>query len=307
MKKSISIVIPVFNETSNLILMVDAIAVAMQTLPYEYKVIFVNDGSTDDTLAFLKQLAAANKKLHYISFSRNFGHQNALKAGLDYSNADAVISMDGDMQHPPSLIPTLLKHWEDGKEIVYTVRKEQDNLPVLKKQTSNLFYKILNNLSSIELEKGTADFRLLDKKVVDVLKDFKEYDLFWRGLVKWVGYKQIAIEYTPAERASGTSKYTVKKMMELAIKGITSFSTKPLTIAIYIGFFSSLLSFLYVPYAVVSYYSGNSISGWASVIVTIAFFGGLQLMIIGILGVYLGKLFMQNKERPHYIISETNL
>lgn len=307
MAKNISIVIPVYNETSNLILMVDAIAVAMEPLAYEYKIIFVNDGSTDDSLVFLKQLAATNSKLKYISFSRNFGHQNALKAGLDWSNADAVISMDGDMQHPPSLIPTLIKKWEEGNEIVYTVRKDGDDLSAMKKQTSNLFYKILNNLSSIELEKGTADFRLLDKKVVDVLKDLKEYDLFWRGLVKWVGYKQIAVDYIPGQRVNGTSKYTVKKMMELAIKGITSFSTKPLTIAIYIGFISSLLSFLYVPYAVISYYSGHSISGWASVIVTIAFFGGLQLMIIGILGVYLGKLFMQNKERPHYIISETNL
>jgi polyisoprenyl-phosphate glycosyltransferase len=307
MAKNISIVIPVYNETSNLILMVDAIAAAMLPLAYEYNIIFVNDGSTDDSLVFLKQIASTNSNLKYISFSRNFGHQNALKAGLDWSNADAVISMDGDMQHPPTLIPTLIKKWEEGNEIVYTVRKDSDDLSGMKKQTSNLFYKILNNLSSIELEKGTADFRLLDKKVVDVLKELKEYDLFWRGLVKWVGYKQIAVEYIPGLRVNGTSKYTVKKMMELAIKGITSFSTKPLTIAIYIGFISSLLSFLYVPYSLYSYYSGHSISGWASVIVTIAFFGGLQLMIIGILGVYLGKLFMQNKERPHYIISETNL
>lgn len=307
MNKSISIVIPVYNETNNLILMVDAITAAMQPLPYAYNIIFVNDGSTDDSLPFLKQIAATNNKLKYISFSRNFGHQNALKAGLDLSNADAVISMDGDMQHPPALLPTLIKHWEAGNEIVYTVRKEDENLPAIKKFTSNLFYKILNKLSSIELESGTADFRLLDRKVVDALKQLKEFDLFWRGLVKWVGYKQIAVEYIPGERASGTSKYTVKKMMELALKGITSFSTKPLTIAIYIGFFSSLLSFFYIPYAFISYLSGHSVNGWASVIVTIAFFGGLQLMILGIIGVYLGKLFMQNKERPHYIISETNL
>lgn len=307
MKKTIDIVVPVYNETSNLSLMVDAIAAVMKQLPYDYKIIFVNDGSSDDTLSFLKQIAAANNNVNYISFSRNFGHQNALKAGIDYSNADAVISMDGDMQHPPALIPTLIKNWEAGNEIVYTVRKDQEDLPAIKKQTSNLFYKILNNLSSIELEKGTADFRLLDKKVVDVLKELKETDLFWRGLVKWIGYKQISVEYIPGERASGTSKYTVKKMTELAIKGITSFSTKPLTIAIYIGFVSSVLSFLYVPYALVSYFSGQSISGWASVIVTIAFFGGIQLMILGIIGVYLGKLFMQSKQRPNYIVSETNL
>ena len=307
MIKTLSIVIPVYNETGNLILMVDSIAAVMKPLQYEYNIIFINDGSSDDTLAFIKQLAASNNIIKYISFSRNFGHQNALKAGLDNSHTDAVISMDGDMQHPPTLIPELLKLWEAGNEVVYTVRKEQEELPLLKKASSNLFYKILNNLSSIEIEQGTADFRLLDKKVVDVLREIKEYDLFWRGLVKWIGFKQIALEYIPGKRASGTSKYTFKKMMELAIKGITSFSTKPLTIAIYIGFVSSLLSFLYLPYVFYSFYYGHTISGWASVIVTIAFFGGLQLMILGILGVYLGKLFMQNKERPHYIISETNV
>ena len=307
MIKTLSIVIPVYNETGNLILMVDSIAAVMKPLQYEYNIVFVNDGSSDDTLAFIKQLAASNNIVKYISFSRNFGHQNALKAGLDNSHSDAVISMDGDMQHPPTLIPELLKLWEAGNEVVYTVRKEQEELPLLKKASSNLFYKILNNLSSIEIEQGTADFRLLDKKVVDVLREIKEYDLFWRGLVKWIGFKQIALEYIPGKRASGTSKYTFKKMMELAIKGITSFSTKPLTIAIYIGFVSSLLSFLYLPYVFYSFYNGHTISGWASVIVTIAFFGGLQLMILGILGVYLGKLFMQNKERPHYIISETNV
>ena len=307
MRKTISIIIPVYNETGNLLLMVDNIEEVMQHLPYDYKIVFVNDGSSDDTLPFIKQLVTANNKVNYISFSRNFGHQNALKAGFDMCHTDAVISMDGDMQHPPALLPELINLWEAGNEVVYTVRQDLEDLPGLKKTTSNLFYKILNNLSSIELERGTADFRLLDKKVVDALRAIKEYDLFWRGLVKWIGFKQIAVTYMPGKRANGTSKYTLKKMMELAIKGITSFSTKPLTLAIYLGFVSSFLSFLYIPYALISYYFGHPVSGWASVIVTIAFFGGLQLMILGIIGVYLGKLFMQNKERPHYIISETNM
>jgi dolichol-phosphate mannosyltransferase len=223
------------------------------------------------------------------------------------SNADAVISMDGDMQHPPTLIPDLIKKWEEGNDIVYTIRKDQKELPMLKRKASNIFYSVLNKLSSIELEKGTADFRLIDKKVIDVLRDIKEYDLFWRGLVKWLGFNQVSIEYVPAERATGKSKYTLKKMMELALKGITSFSTKPLSIAIYIGFISSFISILYLPYALFSFYSGHVISGWTSVIVTIAFFGGIQLMILGIIGIYLGKLFMQSKNRPHYIISESNI
>jgi polyisoprenyl-phosphate glycosyltransferase len=307
MKKTVSIVIPVFNETENLSLIANAISKTMQQLPYDYNIVFVNDGSSDNTLNIIKQLAATSTNINYISFSRNFGHQNALKAGLDMCFSDAVISMDGDMQHPPEIIPQLLSLWEAGNEVVYTVRKDHQEIPMMKKKTSTLFYNILNRLSSIELEQGTADFRLLDKKVVATLRNLKENDVFWRGLVKWVGFKQIAVEYEPGIRANGKSKYTIKKMMELALKGITSFSTKPLTIAIYLGFICSFFAFLYLPYVLYSYYFGHPISGWASVIVSIAFFGGLQLMILGIIGLYLGKLFMQNKERPHYIISETNM
>ncbi len=307
MRKKITIIIPVFNETENLSLMIDAIQKEFVTSNYDHNIIFINDGSTDHTLSFIKKYSQEHFNVGYISFSRNFGHQNALKAGFDMSNADAVISMDGDMQHPPTLIPELIKKWEEGNDIVYTIRKDQTELPMLKRKTSNLFYSILNKLSSIELEKGTADFRLIDKKVIDVLRDISEYDLFWRGLVKWLGFKQVPIEYVPAERASGNSKYTLKKMMELALKGITSFSIKPLSIAIYIGLISSFISILYLPYALISYYSGHVISGWTSVIVTIAFFGGIQLMILGIIGIYLGKLFMQSKNRPHYIISESKL
>ncbi len=307
MSKKISIVIPVYNEAGNLAIILHAIKKVFESLPYDFRIIFVNDGSQDETLTIIKKLSDENKEVDYISFSRNFGHQNALKAGLDNSNADAVISMDGDMQHPPTMIPELITLWENGNDIVYTIRKDHKELPMLKRTTSNLFYKIMNQLSSIKLERGTADFRLLDKKVVNVIRDIKEYDLFWRGMVKWLGFKQISIEYTPAERASGKSKYTLHKMLELALRGITSFSTKPLSIAIYIGFLSSLISILYIPYALISYFYGHVISGWASIIVTIAFFGGLQLMILGIIGIYLGKLFMQSKNRPHYIINESKL
>jgi polyisoprenyl-phosphate glycosyltransferase len=307
MKKTVSIIVPVFNEITNLALMAEAIEKVMVPLPYTYNIIFVDDGSDDDTIRFIKQLAIKYPQVNYISFSRNFGHQNALKAGFDMSNADAVISMDGDLQHPPALLPDLLKLWEAGNDVVYTVRKDHQEMPLMKKQTSDMFYRLLNRLSSIELEKGTADFRLLDKKVVDVLREIKEYDLFWRGLVKWLGFKQVSIEYEPGVRISGKSKYTYKKMMEFALRGITSFSTKPLTIAIYLGFISSMSSLIFILYATISYFLGKTISGWASVIVTIAFFAGIQLMILGIIGMYLGKLFMQSKERPHYIIQETDL
>ena len=305
--KILTIVIPVFNEAENISVLINALENVLGTTEYDYNYLLVDDGSSDDTLIVIKSLANQNSRIKYISFSRNFGHQNALKAGIDKSNADAVISMDGDMQHPPQLIPELIKNWESGFDVVYTIRRDHLEIPRMKRKTSNLFYNVLNKLSDIELEQGTADFRLLDRKVVDVLRDVEDADLFWRGIVKWAGFKQKGIEYDPAKRHLGKSKYTMKKMIEFALKGLTSFSTKPLTFAIYIGFTCAILSFLYVPYALISLYHGHVLSGWASLIVTIAFFAGIQLMILGIIGMYLGKLFVQSKHRPHYLIGETNL
>ena len=252
-------------------------------------------------------MSQEDERINYLSFSKNFGHQNALKAGLDHAKGDCVISLDADMQHPPSLIPTLLQRWEEGYDVVYTVRNEGADISVFKKRSANIFYRTLNWLSEVDVEVGTPDFRLLSRPVLEVLKNLNEYDLFFRGLVKWVGFKQIAVEYEQQERFAGKSKYTIKKMMSFALQGITSFSIRPLYAAAYLGFFISLLSLLYIPYALYSYYFGFTISGWTSVIVTIAFFGGLQLTILGIIGIYLGKLFMQSKGRPLYIVKETNL
>jgi glycosyltransferase involved in cell wall biosynthesis len=307
MNKKIAIVIPVCNEKGNVPLIIHQLCTEMDALPYQYSITFVDDGSNDGTKDVLKEEAQQRNNIFYISLSRNFGHQNALKAGLDTSNADAVITMDGDLQHPPTLLPELIKHWEAGNDIVYTIRKDHQEIPMMKRKTSNMFYGLMNRLSDIELEAGTADFRLMDKRVVDICRTFSEMDLFWRGLVKWIGFTQVGIEYEPAERKYGESKYTYKKMMQLALRGITSFSIKPLSIAIYLGFTFSLLSLLYIPYVLYSMYFGHTINGWASVIVTIAFFGGLQLMILGIIGMYLGKLFIQSKQRPHYVIKESNL
>lgn len=307
MQKKVTIVVPVYNETDNIPVLVSAITNVMSNTAYSFDILLIDDGSKDDTLQIIKKVQQDFGNLHFISFSRNFGHQNALKAGFDFCNADAVITMDGDMQHPPALLPALLELWEEGNDVVYTIRQDYLEQSSMKRTTSDVFYNVLNSLSSIELERGTADFRLMDKKVVDVLKNLQEQDLFWRGLVKWLGFKQKAIEYTAEKRLSGKSKYTLKKMAELALKGITSFSTKPLTFAIYLGFLSALLSILYVPYALISETTGHAVSGWASVILTIAFFGGVQLMILGIIGMYLGKLFMQSKQRPHYIIKEKSL
>lgn len=279
----------------------------MDGLPYEYSILFIDDGSIDGTLEKIKELSAANKPVYYASLARNFGHQNALKAGLDLTEGDCAIMMDGDMQHPTDLLPEMIRNWEEGYDIVYTIRRDHQEMPMMKRKTSNMFYNLINNLSDIDMEPGTADFRLMDKKVVDAFRGFRETDLFMRGLVKWMGFNQIGIEYDPALRTQGKSKYTLKKMIRFALQGITSFSIRPLYIATYLGFIFSLFSLLYIPYIIYSYYFGHVISGWSSVIATIAFFGGLQLMILGIIGMYLGKLFMQSKQRPHYIIKESNL
>jgi len=305
--KKISIVIPAFNEGENITPLTKKIEEVFLGLNYDYELIFVNDGSSDNTQKVLENLYQAHSKINYIEFSRNFGHQNALKAGLDSASGDCVISMDCDFQHPPNLIPQFIKKWEEGYEIVYSIRKDSHSLTKFKRNTSKIFYSLINSISDIHLEAGTADFRLLDSKVVKVFSNFSESEPFIRGLIKWLGFKQVAILYTPGERYLGQSQYTFKKMISLALQGITSFSIKPLHTAIYLGFTFSLLSLLYIPYVLYSFYTGAEVHGWASVIMTIVFFGGLQLVILGIIGIYIGKLFIQAKKRPNYIIRNTSL
>jgi dolichol-phosphate mannosyltransferase len=309
MNKSIAIVIPSYNEATNIDVLIHALNETIQNINYTFKFIFVDDGSSDETVAILKEKSKEHQHIFYLELSRNFGHQNALKAGIDLvrNDVDAIISMDGDMQHPPKIIPKLIQKWEEGFEVVYTIRKEDKKLGFLKNKTSNLFYSLMNKLSDIKFEPGTADFRLIDKKVAQVFSDFTENELFIRGIINWVGFKQFAIHYEPNERYSGKSKYTVGKMMRFAVLGITSFSTKPLSMAIILGISLSIMAFIfYIAYVLYSIYYGHVISGWASVITTVVFFGGLNLVVLGIIGVYIGKLFMQSKGRPNYLISSTN-
>ena len=307
MNKKIAIVIPSYNEEGNIEVLVKALHDVLKKLSYSYDLIFVDDGSSDRTLQTLQTLSKTDKNLFYIELSRNFGHQNALKAGVDSAKANAVITMDGDMQHPPDLLPLLLQKWEEGYDVVYTRREEDVNLSYFKKKTSKSFYNLMNYLSEVKFEPGTADFRLMDEKVVQVFSDFSENELFIRGLVSWLGFKQFAIDYKPSERHSGDSKYTLKRMMRFAIQGITSFSTRPLHIAIFLGIILSVFAFIfYIGYVLYSFYFGHTISGWASVISTIVFFGGLNLLVLGIIGMYIGKLFIQSKQRPNYLIRSTN-
>ncbi len=307
MPEKIDIVIPLYNEEGNVLCLADVLTRELEKTGYPYTVIFVDDGSSDNTLELLQRLAVKDNRIRYISLSRNFGHQNALKAGLDHADGSCVIMMDGDMQHPPEVLHEMLQKWKAGYDVVYTLRKPSEDIGFMKRGSSDMFYKFMNTMSNIEMEQGSADFRLMDKKVMDVFRQFNESDPFLRGLVKWVGFRQIGLTYEAAVRNHGKSKYSVKKMVKFAVQGITSFSTKPLYIAAYIGIIFALLSTLYIPYIAYSYFSGRSISGWTSLIVTVAFLGGLQLMILGIIGIYLGKLFMQSKHRPNYIIKESRL
>jgi glycosyltransferase involved in cell wall biosynthesis len=304
----ISIVVPTFNEEGNIeVLYHEIIKVFSDLESFDFELIYVNDGSTDDSLEYIKRLSKEDQRVRFLSFSRNFGHQNALKAGLDHAEGDAVISMDADMQHPPNLIPQMLKLWKEGNDVVYSIRHDKNQISFFKKTTSKFFYRLVNYLSDTKLEEGTADFRLLDRKVVSVLKTYNESNLFFRGIIPTLGFKQIGIQYTPQNRFSGTTKYSFSKMLKFALTGITSSSAKPLYFSIYLGLLFAATAFLYAIYAIyIALFTNEAVTGWTSIIASILFIGGVQLIMIGIIGIYLGKLFTQSKNRPNYIIEERN-
>ncbi|MFZ4928507.1 glycosyltransferase family 2 protein [Chryseobacterium sp. Mn2064] len=307
--KKISIVIPAYNEEGNVAMIHQKIKEVFEGLHnYDFEIIFVNDGSRDNTQQKLEELSRQYNEVKFIEFSRNFGHQPAVKAGMDNAKGNAVISMDGDLQHPPELIPEMIQKWEEGYDIVFTVRTYPKEISYFKRKTSDLFYKLLSSLSDVNLTKGGgSDFRLMDANAVEVMRSFNEDDLFLRGLTSWMGFKQAGIDFKANERLSGQSSYNLKKMFTFAFTGITAFSVKPLYLAAYLGFLFSAISVIgYGAYVLHSFIAGTEISGWASLIMTIVFFGGLQLIILGIMGIYLGKIFKQVKDRPNYIIKNKN-
>lgn len=305
MSFSVSVVIPCFNENSNILTLYQSLSSVLS--PYSYDLLFVDDGSTDTSLEVIESIAASDTKVRYISLSRNFGHQHALKAGLDHAAGDCVISLDADMQHPPELIPKLIDKWQEGFEVVNTIRGEQKSLSTSKKISSGLFYHFVNKLSSVEIKPGVADFRLLDRKVVDALAQFNENYLFLRGLIPWLGFKQTSVHFEPADRLSGKTKYSFTRMLRFALDGITSFSSRPLYLSIALGTVIAGLAFIYGIYALYMYlFTDATMPGWTSTTASILFIGGIQLIMLGIIGMYLGKLFIENKRRPNYIIRQKN-
>lgn len=319
----VSVVIPVFNEEGNIEALAEALDAALATegeghrplAAGGYELVFVDDGSSDRSLFILRGLAGKDRRVRYISFSRNFGHQAALRAGLEAAGGECVVMMDGDFQHPPSLVPALIAEYERGFDIVATKRVEPDaagqgnreRTPLVKRLTSRLFYALANKLSDTKLEPGSADFRLLSRRARDVLLSMKEHNLFLRGAIPWTGLPSTEISYTPDRRRSGETKYTFSKMLSLALDGITSFSVKPLRLTSFAGIFISGIGFAYALYAlIIRLATDKTVEGWTSILISILIIGGIQLISLGIIGEYLGKLFMETKGRPHYIVKEAS-
>lgn len=303
----ISVIIPAYNEAGNIKMIAQRVLEQLRNIE-SFEIIFVDDGSTDATLEEIKEIIKNMDNIKLISLSRNFGHQNALKAGLDYSAGDCVISMDADLQHPPELLCQLINKWKEGYDVVYTIRKDTHGISWMKKVTSKIFYKIINRLSDVEIPLGAADFRLLDRKVVNELKKMDEKWLFIRGLISWLGFKQIGIEYTAQPRHIGNSKYSIAKMMAFAIQGITSFSILPLRVSLLFGGIISFIAFLYAIYALyIKFFTNIAITGWTSLLISVLFLGGIQLFVLGIIGEYLGKMFIEGKSRPNYVIKEKKI
>ena len=307
--KKISFVIPMYYEEEVAEECYKRVSKVIEKLFEEYdgEIIFINDGSKDRTLKILEKIAEKDKNVKVISFSRNFGHQSAVTAGLKYTIGDAVIIMDADLQDPPELIPDMLKKWREGYDVIYGKRRKRKGESAFKLLTAKTFYATLNKLSDVEIPKDTGDFRLVDRKVVDVVNALPEHNKFLRGLFSWVGFKQYAYEYDREERQAGKTKYPLSKMIKLASDGVMSFSTKPLEFVGGLGIFSIVVSIIILIYSILSYALkwNNLTAGWTSLMCTITFLGGMILVSLWMIGEYIARIYDETKQRPEYIIEKT--
>lgn len=303
----ISIVTPVYNEEDNVVFFHEEITKVMKTTGMDYELIYVNDGSRDRTDELIRELAEKDSHVRAITFARNFGHQTAITCGMDFARGDAVITMDGDMQHPPELIPLLLEKWKDGYDIVQTIRTSTEDSGFIKKITSAGYYKVINSISKTPVTPGGSDFRLMNRKSLDVFLRFREHARFIRGIVGGLGFKQTTIKFEAPARHAGVSKFSMNKMLHFAMDGILTNSTTPLRAAFYAGAVSGFIGILLILHVLYSYLVGNTVPGWATMTILIAFFGSANLVGLGIIGEYIGRIYEESKNRPLYWISgDTN-
>ena len=301
----ISVVLPAHDEAGNIPLMIAALKGVLAAFE-RAEIIFVDDGSTDGSLDLLRAVAVADPMVRYVSFTRNFGHEAALRAGLRHARGRAVIVMDSDFEHPPEVVPGLIEQWRAGFKIVAAQRIDGTSTGSFKRATSRLYYRALGTLGDVRLEPGSANFLLMDRAIVDIINGFENQDLFLRGLVRWLGYPIARVDYEQGQRQHGSSKYSLKRMVELAVTGIAAHSVRPLRFAIWLALGFAALGLLFVIYSVVSFlFVQHTVAGWTSIMAAIAILGAAQLLVLGIIGEYVGRILRETRRRPSYVVAET--
>jgi dolichol-phosphate mannosyltransferase len=304
----ISIIIPIFNEEKNILLLYNRVNAVVVDLKLQHEFIFVNDGSTDKSIEIIKELSLHEGNVKYIDLSRNFGHQIAVTAGLEFCIGKTAVIIDADLQDPPELISTLYHKIKEGYQVVYAKRKRRKGESFLKLITAKLFYRILSKITSVNIPVDTGDFRIIDRKIIDILSQMPEQNKFLRGQISWIGFKQTYVEYERDERHSGKTGYTYRKMIRFALDGITSFSNAPLKVATIAGFIVSGIAFLLILYTLYSkFITKDYLPGWPSLMISVLFIGGIQLLGIGIIGEYISRINTNVRKRPLYIINESNI
>lgn len=306
--KKISIIIPAYNEEESLPYLYERMEKLMNSMDnYDFELLFVNDGSKDKTIEMIKEMRQKDKRISYVDFSRNFGKEIAMIAGLDYATGDCVVFMDADLQDPPELIPELVKYWEEGYDDVYAKRKSRKGESFLKKFTSKMYYKILQKTTRIEIQRDTGDFRLLDRRCVNALKKLRESQRNTKSMFSWIGYKKKEVLYDRDPRVAGKTKWNYMKLIDLAVDGITSFTTSPLRLSTFIAIPTFIILFIYLIYVIVkSFVVNEPIQAYQAIILLILFFSSIQILLFGIVGEYLGRIFNETKNRPLYLVNEYN-
>jgi len=305
MMSLISIILPAYNESKNIFPIYEELMIQFDEINEDYEIIFVIDGCTDSTEENIRSLIRKDHKVKLISLIKNYGHQISLLAGYHHCTGDVAITMDSDMQHPPSLIPHMIQKWREGYNIVYTSRIDNHKGGIIKKWTSKYYYSFFKFFTGINIQQNAADFRLIDREVIDQIKKLPEYEIFLRGMIPWFGYFEASLDYSPSNRLSGVTKYSSYKRIKLAFNGILSFSIIPIRLVSFFGVLVSVCAFLYLIYIVFSSIKGNiEVTGYSSLIISVLFLGGVQLIAIGVLGEYIGKIFIQSKSRPRYIVKD---